>query len=79
MYVMKNLNGKFCRLEPKNVKWDEEFPKCEEMMRNARWFSLCENLRCHSLEVINAFMRNYKDSSASFQTLNFRVNEDAIA
>ena len=67
------------RLEPKNVKWEEEFPKCAEMMQNTGWFSFCEKIRGHNLEVMKAFMKNYKDSSINFQTLSFKVNEAKIA
>ena len=79
MVVMKRLSGKICRLEPVNVKWDEEFSRCAEIMRNAGWFSFCEKLKGHNLEVTNAFINNYKDSVVSLQTLNFRVNESTIA
>ena len=79
MVVMKKLSRKICRLEPENVKRGEEFPKCTKVMQNTGWFSFFENLSGHNLEVKKSFMRNYKDSFISFQTLNFRVNEDAIA
>ena len=49
------------------------------MMRNAGWFSFCEKLRGHNLEVTNSFINNYKDSVVSLQTLNFKVNEATIS
>ena len=75
---MKKVAGKICKLEPTNVKWAEEFPKCAEMMQNGGWFSFCERLSGHNLEVTNAFVKNYKASSVIFQTLSFKVNEATI-
>ena len=49
------------------------------MMRNAGWFSFCEKLRGHNLEVTNAFINNYKDSVVNFQILKFKVDEATVA
>ena len=71
---MKKFSGKICRFEQTNVKWVEEFPKCAKMMQNLDWFSFCENLSGHNMEVTNSFVKNYKDSYVTFQTLSFKVN-----
>ena len=76
---MKRTSGKIFRLEPKNVKWAEEFPRCAEMMRNTRWFSLCEKIRGHNLEVTNSFINNSKYYVVKLQTLEFKVDESKIA
>lgn len=78
MEVVKKLSGKICRLEPNNIKWAKEFPRCVEIMKNAGWFSLCERLRGHNLQVTNAFVNNYKDFVVNLQTLMFKVDEATI-
>ena len=76
---MKKSSGKICKIELVNVKWAEEFPQCEKMMKDAGWFSLFERINGHNLEVTNAFINNYSYSSVNFQTLNFKVSEVTIA
>ena len=76
---MKKGNGKICGIETTNVKWDEDFPKCANMIKNAGWFSFFERISGHNLEVTNAFVKNYTDSSVNFPTLSFKVNEATIA
>ena len=49
------------------------------IMKNAGWFSLCERLRGHKIQVTNSFVNNYKDYVVNFQTLTFKVDEATIA
>ena len=75
---MKKLSEKICKLDPDNVKWAKEFPRCAEMMKHVGCFSLCEKLRGHNLQVTNAFVNNYKVYVVNLQTLNFKVDEAKV-
>ena len=77
--VKRRPGGLICRLEPDNTQWILQFPRSSELMRNAGWFSFCENLQGYNTQVTWAFIKNYKEGAFQLQNLKAMVNEESIA
>ena len=76
--VKRRPRGLICRLEPDNTQWIMQFLRLAQLMRNAGWFSFCENSQGYNTQVTRAFIKNYKEGVVQFKNLKATVDEESI-
>ena len=77
--VKRRPGGLICRLEHDNTEWILQFPRSAQLMKNAGWFSFCENFQGYHSQVTMPFIKNYKDGMVQLKSLKITVNEESIA
>lgn len=71
--------GRLLGAEPKGLKYLEDYPQANDLLKKAKWLHFIQKFKGHNKKVTKAFARSFNDQMVEIGDLKVTVTEEIVA